>query len=243
MYTTLLTISLTLFTLLTVSSSPFSFAAEAPCQPIYGGGQTCVTQGVLRINKQVERPQGKELTDNLLSNDEKFAPDTLVTFKLSVTNTGSNQLTNVVIKDILPPHLISVSGGSYDQATRTVTANVGTLHANETKEVTMTAKTAPVNELPGESVTCLVNQAVATADNKNEDRDNTQFCITKPGQPTTTTTPQQPTTGGLTQTKGGQLVQPVTGIKSSPNTGPEAFALIALLPSALVGVYLRRKSA
>lgn len=217
-------------TVMTMVLAGVAVADSSPtqCQPIYGGGQNCVPQGALRINKQIEKPVGKGFVDNLVSSDEKFAPEGTAVFKLIVTNTGSTNLINVVAKDILPAHVSFVSGGTYDQATRTVSIPVGDLPAGQSKEVTITVKIASANQLPSDETTCVVNQAIVTANNTPEHRDSAQFCIAKPGQMVT---------------KGGQVVQPAPKMVTTPSTGPEAFALFGLLPSAIAGFILRRKSA
>ena len=36
-----------------------------PCEPIYGGGQTCVSRGNIILNKAVQNPSTKQYLDNL----------------------------------------------------------------------------------------------------------------------------------------------------------------------------------
>src|SRR3989304_8577444 len=62
----------------------------APCQPVYGGGEVCISKGNILVNKTVQNPQTGAFVDNLsLSNDPRFGAEKSVTFQLTITNTGS----------------------------------------------------------------------------------------------------------------------------------------------------------
>src|SRR6266446_5435211 len=37
--------------------------ADVVCQPVYGGGQTCVTTGNVQVNKKVQNPQTGQFID------------------------------------------------------------------------------------------------------------------------------------------------------------------------------------
>ncbi len=138
----------------------------------------------------------------------------------------------------------SFSGGPgvFDPSTKTLSFDVFSLQPNETRTFTFTAKTAVSNDLPADQMTtCLVNQAQATADNGQTSQDNAQFCIEKPavtqavpgskgGQPVAVTT------------KGGLKVFPNQPVKTTPSTGPEAFALLGSLASGIAGLILRKKT-
>ncbi|MBI4057874.1 DUF11 domain-containing protein [Candidatus Microgenomates bacterium] len=210
--------------------------ADTTCQPVYGGGQTCVQVGNVLINKTVKNPQTGAFVDNLGVNDPKFSPDQQVPFQLTVTNTGSSTLSKVTVKDTLPQFVDYVSGlGTFDQASKTLTFEVSDLKANESRTFNLTAKVVSVGALPSDqSVVCVVNQAQATANNQTS-ADNAQFCIQ---------TQPQPTKGGQqpTETKGGLKVFPPTQQSQMPSTGPEALALLALIPSGIAGMFLRKKT-
>jgi hypothetical protein len=63
-------------------------------------------------------------------------------------------------------------------------------------------------------------------------------------QPTATPTKKptnQPKPTNPPQTKGGLPVHSPTQTKTTPPTGPEAFSLLALIPAAAAGIYLRKK--
>lgn len=230
-------ISSTVLSLLSLFVIVTPVVADTTCQPVYGGGQTCVQVGNVLINKTVKNPQTGVFVDNLGVNDPKFSPDQQVPFQLIVTNTGNSTLSKVTVKDTLPQFVDYVSGiGTFDQSSKTLTFEVSDLKANESRTFNLVAKIVSVGALPSDqSVVCVVNQAQATANNQTS-ADNSQFCIqtqpqtTKGGQP-------QPT-----ETKGGLKVFPPTQQGQMPSTGPEALALLALIPSGIAGMFLRKKA-
>lgn len=223
--------------------------ANGQCTPIYGGGQTCVS-GNLVIDKKVANPQTGAMVDNLFENDPKYGPDQLVTFQLRITNTGNSALTNVVVKDILPPHVRFESGpGAYTDATRTLTFTIQTLNAGETQTFTITARTVSADNLSKNRVCgdpdMVINQGIAAVNNVAV-QDNAKFCIEKPaavGGPVVVTQPTGvPGKGQPTVTKGGLKVFPAPLVTKTPPTGPEMLALAALLPTGLLGQFLRKRS-
>lgn len=204
-------------------------AGVTTCTPVYGGGQTCVTSGNLVINKTVANPKTNEMVDSLGVNDPKFAPENIVSFRLVVTNNGGTTLSNVEVKDIFPQFVSFTTGmGSFDNNTKTLTFKIDSLNPNESKTFPLQGKIAPASQLPQDQGTvCVVNQATAQAEGQNS-QDNAQFCIEKKVLPA--------------QTKGGKEVFPLPEAQVTPPTGPEALPLLALIPSALAGIFLRRKT-
>lgn len=224
---------------ITLSAGIFLLALSAhaagttsSCQPIYGGGQICVQAGDLLLNKTVRNPQSGTFVENLGVNDPKYGPDQEVSFQIMVTNTGNDTLTNITVKEIFPQHVTYLSGpGTVDNAKKVVTFTIDALNPNETKTFTFTGKIAPANTLPQEKdVVCVINRVSAKIGDK-ESTDNAQFCIQKGAAPQ----PGQVTKGGLP-------VMPPTQVTTTPPTGPEALALLALLPSGVLGYIFRKKS-
>ena len=207
-----------------------SASADTSCQPIYGGGQTCVQVGNVFINKTVLKPGSSDFVDNLGINDPKYSPASNVTFHITVTNNGGDTVSKVTVKDVLPQFVSFVSGpGSFDSNTKVLTFDVGNLAAGESRTFTIAAKVADADKLPSnQGITCVVNQAMSTADNNQQSSDNSQFCIGKPvlGEPT----------------KGGLKVFPSQPITKTPATGPEMLGLLGLIPSAITGFFLRKKT-
>ena len=202
------------------------------CQPIYGGGESCIQLGQVIVNKFVQNPQTKGYVDNLGINDPKYVASQDINFKITVSNTSDAELSNLILKDVLPDFVDFVNApGNYDKNSRTLTLNIDKLAANESRDFFITAKVSEKNVLPkDQNAICLINQASISMDGKTS-QDNAQFCIEKEMQP------KNPPT-----TKGGKPVFPPTTATTTPETGPEALALIGLIPSALGGAYLRKKT-
>lgn len=224
--TLILPLSVALFALSSVPA--IADYGSTQCQPIYGGGNTCVTTPNLEINKTVQNPSTNLYVDNLSVSDPKFAIGQTVTFKITVKNTSNTGLTNLTVTDILPDFVDFVSGvGSFDSKTRSLTIKLDKLESNEARDFYVQVKVR--SELPvDQNVTCVVNQSIITVGDKKS-QDNSQFCIEK-----AVVTP--------TTTKGGLKVFPPAKVQKTPDTGPEAVALFGLIPSAVGGLFLRRKS-
>lgn len=219
----------------TALGTSIAFAAggttNPTCTPIYGGGQTCVSTENVVINKTVANPSTNQMVDNLGVNDPKYAPDNLVTFRLNVTNTGGSVLSNVDVKDIFPQYIQFAAGnGSFDAKTKTLSFKIASLGAGETKSFVIQGKVASSDQLPiGDGKTiCVINQSSASSAGQTS-QDNAQLCIEKVTAPV--------------ETKGGKQMFPLPQTTTTPPTGPEALPLLALIPSGLAGIFLRKKSA
>lgn len=197
------------------------------CQPVYGGGQTCVTTEKLVLNKTVRNPQNGSYVDNLSLNDPRYFGGQSVSFQLTVTNSGDKAFNEVSVSDTLPNYVEKASGpGSFDSKTNTITFKVLNLVPGESRTFTVTGMLVDSSKLPlNQGVTCLVNQAQAQA-NGQESRDNSQFCVEKQ----------------IATTKGGLPVMQAPNMTQSPSTGPEMLPLLGLLPGAGFGFWLRRKA-
>lgn len=225
-----------LFSILLVSGllflSPFGkVSADVTCQPVYGGGQTCVTTGNILVNKTVNNPATGQFVDNLGINDSKFAPNQQITFNIAVTNTGGTIILQTSVKDTLPSSVIFTSSsptGTFDQNSRTITWILDNLKPNETRNLTIQGVIVDANQLQ-KDVICdpdkTTNVVIATANNGQTSQDFASFCIQK----------------GAT-TKGGLPVFPPPKVVTTPPTGPELIPLIGLLPAGIGGWFLRKKS-
>lgn len=231
--------------IITSISMAFAFALMAQtafasgtnnCQPIYGGGQTCVQEGNISINKTVQNPQTNAFVDNLGVNDPKYGPGFQVTFQLTVTNTGSTTLSKVTVRDIFPQFVDFASGpGNFDANSKTLTFDLNDLKPGESRTFNLVGRVVSSDKLPqDQGISCVINQSTATAEGKTS-QDNAQFCIEKK------LIALQPT-GVPGTTKGGLKVFPPQQVTTTPNTGPEMLPLIALLPAGGFGYFLRRKS-
>lgn len=214
-----------------------SALASTICQPVYGGGQNCITTGGISLNKRILHPSipkalspndcnDTEFVENLGANDQKFGPTQTITFQLCITNTTGATIQQIAIKDTFPGFVNFVTGnGSFDSNTKTLTFTVDNLGPNETRPFIVQAKVSDAKDLPN-GVTCVVNQATATANSGQMSQDNAQFCIEK----------------AQVTTKGGLPLFPPPTVATTPSTGPELIPLISLLPGGLAGWFLRKKS-
>ena len=207
---------------------PIASYADMSCQPIYGGGQTCVTTGNFVIDKKILNTQTNAFVDNLGVNDMKFEPGNIVNFQISVTNNGTTSQT-IDVKDIFPQYLNFETGpGSFDPNTKNLTFTANNLKPDETRTFKVNGRIVDSNQISiSQGFVCVVNQATATnpKDTSQTSQDNSQFCIEKKVQ------------GAV---KGGFPVLPVTPVYSTPATGSETLALISLIPTAIAGWLLRK---
>jgi len=198
-----------------------------PCEPIYGGGEVCVSKGQILINKTVKNPDSGAFVDNLsLSSDPKYSANEIVEFQLTLTNTGKETLNEVTVVDTFPSFITYQTGsGSFNSDNNTLTFKATDLQAGESRVFTVTGKVFDIGNLPqDQAVTCVANHVRATS-SENESSDVSQFCIEKV----------------IATTKGGLPVMPAPEMEQTPSTGP-GLALLGLIPAALGGLFLRRKS-
>lgn len=225
-------ITILFFTVYTLFFVPV-VSADTVCQPIYGGGQSCVQTGNVLINKTVADPKTGAFVDNLGINDNKFAQDMAINFQITITNTGNTVVSKITIKDIFPRFVDFVAGpGNFDGNSKTLSLDVSNLNPNESRNFTITGKIVSADKLPDQTIDCEVNQALASIDSNTTSQDNSQFCIQKQA----IQTGQNPTT-----TKGGLKVFTPGQVATTPSTGPEMLPLLALIPTGLAGIFLKRK--
>lgn len=189
-----------------------------PCDGGYGSSN-CFTNIV--VIKNVQNPTTLEYVENLGADKDRFNPGQQIKFQIKVTNTGNTKLEDIEVRDTLPPYIEFVTGfGKFDANTKVLTFTISNLEANETKTLDLTAKIVDANKLPGDQgVVCTVNH-VSAQSSGNMSEDNSQFCI------------QKKVLGVMSLPK----------IVTTPATGPEMVPLLGLIPGALGGLMLRKKS-
>lgn len=198
---------------LTVTGRAF---ANGGCVPVYGGGVQCPRVGQVLIDKTVRNPSTGIFVDNLSLSDPKYRPQWIVTFRVTVKNSGDQTLSKVTVTDKLPQYVDFMSGpGSYDSKNKTLTWDVNSLAGGASQVFEIKARVVHPAVLPAEkSVVCPVNVADAKT-NGQSDRDESQFCIQK------------------------ELVVPQV-----PSAGPEHWllSLAGLSTAGLFGLFLRKKA-
>lgn len=228
----ILSIALLTFGGISAGSAYASYGSVA-CQPIYGGGQTCLTSDKIVLDKKVLNPSSSKgnvqaFVDNLSVNDPKYSASQNIKFELTVSNTSDSTISEITVSDTFPSYIEFVKGsGNFDSNTKTLTFKVTNLNADESRKYIVEGKVVSADMLPsGQGVVCVVNQAAAKT-GSNESLDNSQFCIERT----------------VITTKGGiPVMDSPKGLKQTPSTGPEMLSLFGLIPAALAGFLLRKKT-
>ena len=212
---------------------PVKSYADVSCQPIYGGGQSCITSNNIVINKTVLNPQTNQFVDNLGINDPKYFPGYIATFQISITNTGNNNVSRIDVKDIFPQYISFGAGaGTFNSSANTLTFSLTDLAPNETRKYSIVGRVFNAEQIPvaAGSMVCVVNQAIATIDGNTVGQDNAQFCIEKNTAITVATT------------KGGFPVYASVSTIATPSTGSESWVILGLVVAGISGLILRKKS-
>lgn len=211
------------------------FAAGADnCKPIYGGGENCIPQNKISIDKKVKVPNSDKFADNLAQNQAKYKAGDTITFQLTITNKGKDTLKEVTVIDKLPAYIIYTSGpGNFDTKSRTLSFKFNNLKANESRKFMVVGT---VNNV-GKS-TCVTNYTSVKSGSLKAD-DNSRFCLDQ------SVCVEGPTSNGKSNaptTKGGfPVMNAPKGMTQTPATGPAAVPLLSLIPLGLAGFYIRKK--
>lgn len=206
--------------------------ADTVCTPVYGGGQNCVTTGQLTPSKTVRNPDTGIFVANLGPNDPKFHANDNVPFQVTVTNNSGSTINNIVVVDSFPTLIMCQRSENVDCDTNgKLTINVGTLNSGQSSTLNIIGKV--VSNLPA-GVTC--NQEPQTRSTRNI------ADITASNQPAQQVSSSVCLEAGAVVGKGGVTVFPPPTAVQTPPTGPEALALIGLLPVGGLGAFLRKKT-
>jgi fimbrial isopeptide formation D2 family protein len=216
-------IVLVISTILFLAPLNTAFAGQK-CTTVYGGGQNCVTTGNIGISKSVMNPSTGGFVANLSVNDPKYNSGQTVNFQVTVTNNDSEANT-ITVTDTLPQFFHFVSGpGTFNSGNNTLTWTVTGLGVGQSQ--TFTVSGTVTGNIPTTGDVCTVNQVAATSNNGDNANASSQYCITNAPTPT----PVAPS------------VVPPTKITTTPPTGSESLALLALMPGALAGLGFIRLS-
>ena len=212
--------------------------ADTSCEPIYGGGPTCVTTGGLVLNATVMNPQTNKMVDNLKPTDPTYKPGSLVTLQLMLTNVTTSTFREIDVQNVFPMYVNYLAGeGNFDQNSRILSFKVKDLEPNKPKTYTLMGKIVEAQQLPDEnSINCVVNQATGIVLDPASAGDTSTFCIEKKIQVTPTPINKPAEKSGF------PILTPPPTISKTPATGPESLALFSLVPTGILGWYLRKKS-
>lgn len=123
------------------------------------GGQSGYTQTKqLSVNKLVKHPKLGVYVENA-QDGYTYLNGQEIGYRIEVTNSGQANLTNITVVDRLPSEITFVSGtGIYDNNARTLTINIDSLNAGETKVYEYKAKATIVTDKGGNlAQKCPVN--------------------------------------------------------------------------------------
>jgi len=207
--------------------------AQTPCQPIYGGGETCIKTQDITVDSKVLNPSTNKMVDNLNISNARYKSGFIVTFQVLITNNRKTVIEKVHIQDIIPQFVsFSAGPGSFDTNTQTLSFDVDNLTPSETRTFNILGRIVDENQLSFQgNIICLANQVKAFVPDPAVGQDNSQLCIEKKAASTLGTTAKQ-----------GFPVFPPMPIAVSPSTGPQSLALFSLIPISIAGWFLRKKS-
>lgn len=230
MKTILMAVSLLLGSLFTADTVSAQQTIE--CQPIFGGGPSCIQSGDITLDKKLRHPQSNNFVDHLDITDATLSPNTPVIFQLHIRNTSNRAIDDILVTDIMPQHVSFTKGpGTYNKETNILTYTIERLEPGQTQ--TLTVEGLVASKLPQTNgAVCVVNQATATKA-RNTSSDNTQFCLGT-GVATSSTSQQTERTT--------PPVMATPNITKAPSTGPELIGLIGLVTGVTSGILLRRKA-
>lgn len=208
--------------------------AEEPCQPIYGGGETCILSRDITLDSRILNPGTNKMVDNLGINDPKYKSGFIVIFQVLITNNRTTVIEKTNMQDIFPQFVSFSSGpGSFDNDTRTLAFDVDNLMPSETRIFNIFGRIVDENQLSfSENVICLANQVKAFVPDPALGQDNSQFCIEK----------KRAAPAPTTAVEGRFPVLSPIPVTISPSTGPEPLVLFSLIPIGILGWFLRRKT-
>lgn len=237
---------------LLLSASLAKAQTTPECNEIYNSSGACQLSNVIDVTKQVQNPQTNEFVDVLNPSEARIAPDQNAVFRITVTNRSSSALRNINLTDIIPTSLtfVGTQKGEFNEANRTLSYFIESLEEGASESFEVQTRVVPASELPSSGIVCLTNLATVKT-GRETTTDNVQFCVgagqsgsgssdqksgsnAAPGSTSTTSVPAT--------SKGGKEVHGAFTPTVSPSTGPELLALLPLLPAAIGGYYIRRRT-
>lgn len=174
------------------------------------GGGPVCTGAQITIQKQVLNPKTNLFVHDLGQSDPKYHGNDLVTFQVTLTNNSANNISTVTVQDNFPRELTFKDGPG------TYDQNNRTL-------------TFSVNNLAAHQSQIFTITATLLSQDQFPAGQST-FC-------TGNGVIAVPSNGQIAQDSSQFCVEKLT---STPSTGPEALGLLALVPTFLAGIALRK---
>jgi uncharacterized repeat protein (TIGR01451 family) len=132
----------------------------------------------IMVNKEVKSPLESDWHDNLSSDQETFAPDDFIEFRITVKNIGDQELTNVRLTDFLPDFLNpNFNPGDFDSTNKQIKWTIDHLDPGEQQDFLIKVEVVSSDQLPSQSLFCLVNRINVDTDQGQSDSDTAHFCI------------------------------------------------------------------
>jgi uncharacterized repeat protein (TIGR01451 family) len=176
------------------------------------GGGQTCTSYTFTVEKLVQVPGAGNFVDNLSINDPRYSLSQIVNFEIVVTNTGNSTISSITLTDTFPQFIQFVSGPGSFNSNNKV-LTFAVNNLGAGQSQTFNVSGKVYGSGVPQGITCVVNQVSGVDNNGNTNNSSSQLCIQRTAKITTT-----------------------------PPTGPEMLPLMALIPGALGGIFLRKKS-
>lgn len=176
------------------------------------GGGQTCTSYTFTVEKLVQVPGAGNFVDNLSINDPRFGLSQIVNFEIVVNNTGNSTISSITLTDTFPQFIQFVSGPGSFNSNNKV-LTFAVNNLGAGQSQTFNVSGKVYGSGVPQGITCVVNQVSGVDNNGNTNNSSSQLCIQRTAQ-----------------------------VKTTPATGPEMLPLMALIPGALGGIFLRKKS-
>ena len=157
-----------------------SIGLSIPAEASYMYGDEEPTSQLI-VDKQLTTTDINGWQDNLPTSQLVLKDNDLITFRITVKNSGDKDLNKVKVTDTLPQYLTIVfNPGKYDQENNLITWEIDQLKAGKEKTFKIRAHIDTENKAVVDGTLCLINKVDVKAESGEHDEDTTSFCIVAP---------------------------------------------------------------
>ncbi len=157
-----------------------SIGLSIPAEASYMYGDEEPTSQLI-VDKQLTTTDIDGWQDNLPTSQLVLKDDDLITFRITVKNSGDKELKKITVTDTLPQYLTVVfNPGELDQDNNQITWEIENLKAGEEETFKIRAHVDTEDETVVDGTLCLINKVEAKAESGEHDQDTTSFCIVAP---------------------------------------------------------------